>query len=44
MSENTRPAANGAAVTPSDTTILTGVRSLYVGGAGTAATAIVALF
>lgn len=32
--DQTRPAANGAAVTKSDTTVLSGVRALYVGGAG----------
>ena len=34
MSELIRPAGNAAAVTPSDTTVLTSVRALYVGGAG----------
>lgn len=34
MSEITRPAANAAAVTKSDSTTYTGVRGVYVGGAG----------
>jgi hypothetical protein len=34
MTEQTRSAANGAAVTPSDSTLLSGVRALYIGGAG----------
>lgn len=33
-SEIIRPAASAAAVTKSDSTVLTGVRALYVGGAG----------
>lgn len=37
MSELTRPAANATAVTANDTTVLTGVRGLYVGGAGNVA-------
>lgn len=32
--DQTRPAANAAAVTPSDSTILSGVRALYIGGLG----------
>lgn len=35
--DQTRPAANAAAVTASDTTVLAGVRSLYVGGGGNVA-------
>lgn len=34
MSETTRPAANAAVVTPSNDVTLSGVRGLYVGGAG----------
>lgn len=34
MTEQTRPAANAGAVTPSDSTLLSGVRSLYVGTSG----------
>lgn len=38
MSQETRPAANGVAVTKSDSTALDGgVRGLYVGGAGNVA-------
>lgn len=32
--DQTRPAANAAAVTSSDATVLVGVRGLYIGGAG----------
>lgn len=34
MSEKTRPAGNAQAVTKSDTTTYSGVRGVYVGGAG----------
>lgn len=34
MTEQTRSALNGAAVTPCDSTLLSGVRALYIGGAG----------
>lgn len=35
MAEQTRPAADAVAVTPSDSTALSeGVRALYIGGAG----------
>lgn len=37
MSEQIRNAASAAAVTPSDSTVLTRVRALYVGGAGNVA-------
>lgn len=37
MSESTRSAANGQAVTKSDTTTYSGMRGLYVGGAGNVA-------
>lgn len=34
MSDQIRPGANAAAVTASDTTTYSGVRAVYVGGAG----------
>ena len=34
MSEQIRPAARAQTVTTSDTTVYTGVRGLYIGGAG----------
>lgn len=37
MSEAIRPVASAAAVTPSDTEVLTGVRGLWVGGVGNVA-------
>lgn len=37
MSEITRPAGNAEAVTASDSTTLSGVRGVYVGGAGNVA-------
>lgn len=35
--DQTRPAANAVAVTPSNSTRLEGVRALYIGGAGNVA-------